>query len=88
MPVVCCKLYADIFAPVIADMVNLNFQTGSFHNSLKHAYITPLHKKGDRKLVPNYRSISCLSFPSKIHEKLFAKLLQSFLDLHGILSPN
>ena len=88
MPAVCYKLYADVFTPVIADMVNLSFQTGSFPNSLKDACITPLHKKGDRKLVSNYRPISCLPFLSKIYEKLLARRLQSFLDLHGILSPN
>ena len=43
MPVVCCKLYADIFPPIITDMVNLAFQTGSFPNSFKDACITPLH---------------------------------------------
>jgi hypothetical protein len=37
---------------------------------LKYAMVKPLHKKGDRSNISNYRPISMLSSFSKVFEKL------------------
>jgi hypothetical protein len=46
---------------------------GVFPTALKHSIITPLHKRGDKNNVTNYRPISLLISFSKIFEKLFMK---------------
>ena len=55
---------------------------------LKTAKVTPLHKKGDRDIVENFRSISILSQIYKIFEKLIHARLMTFLNKHNILSNN
>lgn len=57
----------------------------------KAAFISPIHKKGPKNLVPNYRPISKLCIISKTFEKIvykqvYAALRQSFsLSQHGFL---
>lgn len=57
----------------------------------KSAFVTPLHKKGDRSSVENYRPISKLCIFAKIFEKIvftqvYAVLKSSFSDeQHGFL---
>ena len=51
-----------------------------FPERLKYALIWPVHKKGDKHLVTNYRPISLLTSFSKIFEKLvFARLYKHLL---------
>ena len=42
--------------------------------------IKPLHKKGDKQNIRNYRPISILSVFSKILEKLMLNRITAFLD--------
>jgi hypothetical protein len=44
--------------------------TGIFPNRMKYSIITPLHKKGDKNNIANFRPISLLPFFSKIIEKV------------------
>ena len=45
--------------------------TGIFPDSLKIAKVIPLFKKGDDKILSNYRPISLLSSISKFLKKLY-----------------
>ena len=48
--------------------------------------VKPLHKKGDRLNVSNYRLISILSSFSKVFEKVMYKQLQDHLIKFNILA--
>lgn len=81
------KLVSSELSPIIADIVNKMFKTGTFPDPLKVGKITPVHKKGDRKLFSNYRPICILPFFSKVMERLFHTRLVSYLTKFSLLSP-
>ena len=60
-------------------MFNLSFEQGIFPSSLKVSKVVPIHKKGDKSILSNYRPISILSVFSKLFEKLVHKRLISYL---------
>ena len=62
--------------------------TGIYPNIWKLANVTPIHKKGDKNLVNNYRPISLLSICSKIFEKIISSQLYSYLVNHKLISEN
>ena len=58
-----------------------------FPNSLKHAKVIPLHKKGATDVPSNYRPISLLSIFSKVIERLMHKRLFQVFEYCNILHP-
>jgi hypothetical protein len=52
---------------------------------LKCSEITPIHKKGDKTDMSNYRPVSLLPTFSKILEKVIYKWLLSHLNKYNIL---
>lgn len=54
---------------------NKSLRSGIFPSCWKLAYITPIHKSGDKSLVQNYRPISKLSLFGKCLEALINKRL-------------
>ena len=59
---------------------NLSLTQGKYINHFKNAKIIPVHKKGSKYDVNNYRPISLLPAMSKILEKIMYKRLYSFLS--------
>jgi hypothetical protein len=55
---------------------------------MKIAKIRPVHKKGNRHEISNYRPISVLSIFSKIFEKMVYIRLVSFITKYKILTEN
>lgn len=80
------KQCARQLAEPLCHIINECFQTGKFPSILKISKILPLHKKGDLKLLSNYRPIAILSVFSKIFEKLLSTRLIAFLESKQILS--
>ena len=52
---------------------------------LKFANAIPIHKKGSRTILSNYRPISLLSNLNKIFEKLIFKSIISFLEKYNCI---
>lgn len=71
---------------VMVYLVNLSFTTGTFPAILKKAIVLPLHKKGDREVMSNYRPISLLTSISKVFEKLVHARIYKFLSCNDFLS--
>ena len=72
IPSALVKECADILVTQIINIINYSLREGSFPNSFKTAYVTPLLKKPslDRNLLKNYGPVSNLSFISKLIEKV------------------
>ena len=59
---------------------------GYFPEELKTGCITPVHKKGDKTIVSNYRPVCSLSPFSKIFEKIIYQRMIEFINKFKLLS--
>ncbi|XP_047024633.1 uncharacterized protein LOC124633450 [Helicoverpa zea] len=80
------KIIIDKVSPVLAKLINLTVKKYKFPNKLKEAIVRPIHKKGDRKNVSNYRPISILSSIDKIIEKCIVNQLSNYLQTNNIIN--
>ena len=69
-------------------IINQSLNTGIFPSKLKVAKVIPIFKKGNKKLLENYRPISILPSLSKIFEKVVFHQLYSYFDTNNLLNPN
>ena len=69
-------------------LYNMSLNTGFVPDVFKTAKVIPLYKKGDNRIVSNYRPISLLSVFDKILEKIVYKRVYGFLQKHHILYKN
>ena len=69
-------------------MFNAFVELGTYPEILKTGKVTPLHEKGDKDIVENFRSISILSQINTILEKLIHARLMPFINEYKILSNN
>ncbi|XP_026728807.1 uncharacterized protein LOC113494593 [Trichoplusia ni] len=81
------KYIARYIAPPLEHIINLSFEQGCFPDRLKLSLIKPLHKKGTKSDVNNYRPIALTPILSKIFEKIMYKRLLKYLDKFEILVP-
>lgn len=81
------KTVSAEITPVIVSLFQQSFDTGVFPDEFKMAKITPIHKKGQKSNVENYRPISLTSILGKCLEHILASQLMDHLDRNGILIP-
>ena len=86
IPVRLFKSIKHLISDTLIKLINFSFSQGTFPNIFKTAKITPVFKKNDRKIVSNYRPISCLPFISKIFERCYCNRLVSFFEKYSIFS--
>ena len=58
---------------------NQCLETGVFPSEWKQSNIVPIHKKGDKQMLQNYRPVSLLPICGKILERLMFKEMFEFL---------
>ena len=79
------KKCASNLAKPLTKMFNVSFVTGCLPEEWKLASIVPLHKKGEKGSVENYRPISLTSLVMKVFEKCIKKEL--FSSCKELLDP-
>jgi Reverse transcriptase (RNA-dependent DNA polymerase) len=62
----------QILAPVLTNLLNKIWKSESIPKNWKVSRVLPLHKKGQKKDVTNYRPISNISSTAKVFEKALA----------------
>ena len=62
--------------------------TGLFPSNWKKGNIVPIHKKGDKQILKNYRPVSLLPICGKIFERLIFNEQFNFLLENNLISPN
>ena len=82
------KIAGDAIVPSLTRLINLSLYTSTVPKSWKRANVTPVHKKGDKDHVNNYRPISLLPTVSKILEKIVFKHVYNHLLDNNILSEH
>ena len=63
-------------------------QSGSFPNNWKKSNVVPIHKKGDKQLLQNYRPVSLLPIGGKIFERIIFNPIFEYLEKNSLLCPN
>jgi hypothetical protein len=59
---------------------------GTFPNHLKISIVKPLHKKGDKSNMSNYRPVSLLTTFSKVIENYMHNRISHYLKANNILA--
>lgn len=79
------KISYKYFLEELVHTVNLSLAQGVFPVELKKAKVIPIHKKGDKSLLTNYRPVSVLPSFSKIFEKIIYIRLTDFINRNDLL---
>ena len=69
------KVSTPFISSPLCHIINTSLNLGVFPTRLKYSIIIPLHKKGDKNNVSNYKPISLLMSVSKIFEKTISNRL-------------
>ena len=80
------KFCAIPLAEPIAHLINMSFKSGIFPQSWKTSNVVPIHKKGSKDDISNYRPISLLSNISKILERIVFTRLYTYCEQNNLLS--
>ena len=81
------KLITGDISKCITLIINQSLHSGIFPDKFKIAKVTPIHKKGDIKLITNFRPISVLPVISKIFETVICDQLSHYLESNNLLCP-
>lgn len=86
LPAIVLKKCANYLAQPITALFQLSISQGVFPQLWKDSYIIPIHKKGRKNEVTNYRPIAKLS----CIPKLFESIVYDAMSFHckSIISPN
>ena len=76
---------AETFAPMIMQIVNASLQSGTVPADMKHALVTPLHKRHglDTNKFAKYRPVSNIGFVSNVLERYVANAVREHVDNNG-----
>ena len=87
IPAYFLKTAVPTLAPCLRSFFDFVFTNGIFPHICKIAKIVPIHKKGEKDNLNNFRPISILNCFSKILEKMIHQHILPFLNKHKILTP-
>ena len=82
------KLYGNSICKPLSITFNDSLKEGKLPSDWKKAHVVPVHKKGDKQCLKNYRPISLLPICSKIFERLIYNELFTFFNDNNLISPN
>lgn len=68
IPSTLLKRCSSVLLAPLLHLFRLSLASGKFPRAWKLAFIFPVHKKGDRRNIENYRGISALCAASKLFE--------------------
>ena len=82
------KLCGNSICKPLSIIFNDYLNEGKFLHEWKKANVVPVHKRGNKQSLKNYRSISLLPICSKIFERLTYNEMFKFYTENNFISPN
>ena len=82
IPTTIIKENSDLFSNFIWESIKNSIKSSIFPSCLKHADVTPLHKKCNKNLKENYRPVSILPILSKVFEEVCLSKCQVFFMIY------
>ena len=82
------KLWGDWICKPLDLIFKVCLRNGRFPLEWKKANVVPIHKKGDKQTIKNFRPVSLLSISGKIFECLLYDTMFDFFSKNNLLSPN
>ena len=82
------KLYGDSICKPLELIFKTCLRNGRFPLERKKANVVPIHKKGDKQTIKNYRPVSLLPICGKIFERLLYDTMLIFFSKGNLLSPS
>lgn len=82
LPTRILKEAAKELAPSLTTLFNVSFSRGDIPRDWRDATVSPIHKKGKKSEVGNYRPISLLSVVSKVQERIVHTRLFKHIEPH------
>ena len=79
------KLGAEVLVIPLTYMINYSILTGKFPTNWKISKVVPLHKKGDKSILKNYRPVSLLPVAGMILEKVVALQIEEYFETNNLL---
>ena len=86
IPTKILKISTPFITSPLTYICNISLSSGIFPSRLKFSEIIPVHKKGNRMDITNFRPISLLTSFSKILEKVIYARLYQHIDQNNILA--
>ena len=80
------KTTAAEISPMLTHIFKQSLETGTVPSQWKHAYVSPIFKKGQRSDPRNYRPISLTSLVCKSMEHIIVSQIMKHLEEQNILS--
>ena len=82
------KICDDAFKLPLSIIYKNCIKTGIYRNAWKKSNIVPVHMKGDKQIVNNYRSVSLLPIFGKVFEKILFNSIFGYLQESDLLCDN
>ena len=82
------KLCDKSIIPPLSLLFQNCIDTRTFPDTWKKSNIVPVHKKGDKQIVDNYRSVSLLPILGKLFERIIFNSIFEYLEENNLLCPN
>ena len=86
LPNVLNKISSEIAHP-LGLLFNASLSIGQLPDAWRCANITPVHKKGDKVLLTNYRPVALTSVLCKVLERIITVVLNNHLNTFALLNP-
>ena len=80
------KEYADQLVYPIMKIWRTSLDTGMLPEGTARAFITPIHKGGEKSLPANYRPVALTNHLTKIFERVLRKELVKHLELNNLMN--
>ena len=85
-----CRLLKECakeMAPTLYKIFRKSMDEGEVPIKWKAAHIVPIHKKGNKAIMANFRPVALTSVISKVMEKIVCAAIISFLTLNNLITP-